>query len=154
MQGVFFHMEGYIHVDSTQGALALVQHMPFNGHLIDTAEIITYITPAVSQAVARAVQVTPLAQLYTRINDIREFVRSEVAQFLAGYGITLSDMKLVLYPESERFREILKLQSTMGLTSQAAVRYHLASRMADKGLITAPNAAAGTAFTISANTPA
>ena len=42
MQGVFFHMEGYIHIDSTQGALALIQHMPFNGHVIDTAEIITY----------------------------------------------------------------------------------------------------------------
>ena len=103
---------------------------------------------------ARAVQVTPLTQLYTRINDIREFVRGEVSQFLAGFGITLSDMKLVLYPESERFREILKLQSTMGLSAQAAVGYHLASRMAEKGLITAPNAAAGTAFTISATTPA
>jgi hypothetical protein len=37
----------------------------------------------------------------------------------------------------------------MGLNSEQTLRYYLAIKMAEKGLITAPNAAVGTAFNVS-----
>ena len=44
-------------------------------------------------------------------------------------------------------RELISLQA-IGLTPIEAVRYYLALRMAEKGLISAPNAAAGLPFNI------
>jgi hypothetical protein len=44
-------------------------------------------------------------------------------------------------------RELISLQA-MGLTPLEAVRYYLALRMADKGLVSAPNAAVGQPYVI------
>jgi len=44
-------------------------------------------------------------------------------------------------------RELISLQA-IGLTPIEAVRYYLALKMADKGLVSAPNAAAGVPFNI------
>jgi hypothetical protein len=44
-------------------------------------------------------------------------------------------------------RELISLQA-IGLTPIEAVRYYLALRMAEKGLVSAPNAAAGVPFQI------
>jgi hypothetical protein len=50
-------------------------------------------------------------------------------------------------PKDERMRELISLQA-IGLTPIEAVRYYLALRMAEKGLVSAPNAAAGVPFNI------
>jgi hypothetical protein len=44
-------------------------------------------------------------------------------------------------------RELISLQA-IGLTPIEAVRYYLALQMAEKGLVSAPNAAAGLPFNI------
>jgi hypothetical protein len=58
-----------------------------------------------------------------------------------------SDDKVLIVPKGERMRELMSLQA-IGLTPIEAVRYYLALRMAEKGLVSAPNAAAGLPFQI------
>ena len=99
----------YIHVDSREGALDLITHMPFNGAVIDTKEVADYAGPAIEQAINQIVQVTKM--------------------------------------RDERMRELISLQA-IGLSPIEAVRYYLALRMAEKGLVSAPNAAAGQPFSI------
>ena len=48
-------------------------------------------------------------------------------------------------------RELISLQA-LGLTPHEAVRYYLALKMAERGLVSAPNAAAGVPFEIGAQT--
>lgn len=59
----------------------------------------------------------------------------------------LNDLKILVLPKDERMRELISLQA-VGLSPIEAVRYYLALRMAERGLISAPNAAAGVPFTI------
>jgi hypothetical protein len=74
-------------------------------------------------------------------------VKSHLSDFLRTYGITLNDLKILIMPKDERMRELISLQA-IGLTPIEAVRYYLALRMAEKGLVSAPNAAAGLPFQI------
>ena len=50
-------------------------------------------------------------------------------------------------PKDERMRELISLQA-IGLSPIEAVRYYLALRMAEKGLVSAPNAAVGMPYNI------
>jgi hypothetical protein len=59
----------------------------------------------------------------------------------------LNDVKILVLPKDERMRELISLQA-VGLSPIEAVRYYLALRMAERGLISAPNAAAGLPFNI------
>jgi hypothetical protein len=61
----------------------------------------------------------------------------------------LNDLKVLIVPKDERMRELISLQA-IGLSPIEAVRYYLALRMAEKGLVSAPNAAAGLPFQIGA----
>ena len=74
-------------------------------------------------------------------------VKQHLTDFLSTYGITLNDLKILILPKDERMRELISLQA-IGLTPIEAVRYYLALRMAEKGLVSAPNAAAGLPFHI------
>jgi len=56
-------------------------------------------------------------------------------------------VKLLMLPKDQRMRELISLKA-FGLEPEQAVRYYLALQMADKGLISAPNAAAGLPFNI------
>ena len=82
-----------------------------------------------------------------RIGDVRELVKQHLGDFLKVYGIMLNDLKVLIMPRDERMRELISLQA-IGLTPIEAVRYYLALRMAEKGLVSAPNAAAGLPFNI------
>ncbi len=62
----------YIHVDSKEGALDLITHMPFSGVTIDTQEVADYAGPAIEQAINQVVQVTKMENINERINEIRE----------------------------------------------------------------------------------
>lgn len=147
MAEMAYQVDYYIHVDSKQAALDLITHLPFNGNFIDTREVADYAGPAIEQAINQVVQVTKMEDINEHINDIRELVKNHLTDFLKIYGIMLNDLKVLILPKDDRMRELISLQA-LGLTPVEAVRYYLPLRMAEKGLVSAPNAAAGMPFNI------
>src|ERR1700742_64911 len=147
MAEMAYVVDYYIHIDSKEEALDLITHMPFAGAQIDTAEIAEYAGPAIEQAINQVIQITKMENINERISDVRELVKQHLTDFLAVYGIMLNDLKVLIMPRDERMRELISLQA-IGLTPIEAVRYYLALRMAEKGLVSAPNAAAGVPFDI------
>ena len=147
MAEMAYQVDYYIHVDTKEAALDLITHLPFNGSVIDTQEVAEYAGPAIEQAINQIVQVTKMEVINERINDIRESVKGHLSDFLRIYGIMLNDLKVLILPKDERMRELISLQA-MGLTPIEAVRYYLALKMAEKGLVSAPNAAAGLPYNI------
>src|ERR1700756_5169853 len=51
MAEMAYQVDYYIHVDTKDAALALITHLPFNGHIIDTKEVADYAGPAIEQAI-------------------------------------------------------------------------------------------------------
>jgi len=151
MAEVAYTVDYYIHIDTKQDALQLITHLPFNGHVIDTREIADYAGPAIEQSINQIVQVTKLENINEHINEVRELVKNHLTEFLKTYGITLNDLKVLILPKDERMRELISLQA-LGLTPIQAVRYYLALRMADRGLVSAPNAAVGFPFHVGGQT--
>ena len=147
MAEMAYQVDYYIHVDSKEAALDLITHLPFNGSYIDTKEISDYAGPAIEQSINQIVQVTKMENINEHIQEVRELVKAHLSDFLKAYGITLNDLKILIMPKDERMRELISLQA-MGLTPIEAVRYYLALKMADKGLVSAPNAAAGVPFNV------
>lgn len=147
MAEMAYQVDYYIHIDSREAALDLITHLPFNGSVIDTVEVADYAGPAIEQAINQVVQVTKMEEINEHINEIREGVKTHLTDFLKVYGIMLNDLKILILPKDERMRELISLQA-MGLTPLESVRYYLALRMAEKGLVSAPNAAAGVPFNI------
>ncbi len=147
MAEVSYVVDYYIHIDSKEEALDLITHMPFSGTVIDTTEVADYAGPAIEQAINQIVQVTRLENINEHIGQVREAVKGHLSEFLKVYGIMLNDLKVLILPRDERMRELISLQA-LGLSPIEAVRYYLALKMADKGLVSAPNAAAGVPFHI------
>ncbi len=147
MAEVSYQADYYIHVDTREAALDLVTHLPFSGQTIDVAEVADYAGPAIEQAINQIVQVTKLENINAHIAELRESVKAHLTDFLRVYGITLNDLKVLVLPRDERMRELISLQA-LGLTPLEAVRYYLALKMAEKGLVSAPNAAVGAPFYI------
>ena len=147
MAEMSYQVDYYVHVDSQAAALDLITHLPFNGNTIDTREIADYAGPAIEQAINQVVQVTRMEAINEHIFDIRENVKTHLTDFLRVYGILLNDLKILILPKDERMRELISLQA-IGLSPIEAVRYYLALRMAEKGLVSAPNAAAGVPFNV------
>jgi membrane protease subunit (stomatin/prohibitin family) len=142
-----YDVEYYVHVDTPQGAVNLVTHMPYAGHLLTSDQLNAYAGPVVEQAVNQIVQVTPLEQVNEHIQEITELVRGHLQDFLAIYGIALNDVKVLIRPRDERMRELISLRA-FGLSELDAVRYYIAMRMAEKGIVSAPNMAVGQPFNI------
>jgi membrane protease subunit (stomatin/prohibitin family) len=147
MAEMAYQVDYYIHVDTKEAALDLITHLPFNGSEINTDEIADYAGPAIEQAINQIVQVTKMEDINEHITEIRETVKGHLADFLRTFGIMLNDLKVLIMPKDERMRELISLQA-MGLTPIEAVRYYLALRMAEKGLVSAPNAAVGLPYNI------
>lgn len=152
MAEVAYQVDYYVHVDTKEAALDLITHMPFTGQFIDTRELADYAGPAIEQAINQVVQVTKLENINAHISDLRESVKSHLTDFLKVYGILLNDLKVLILPKDDRMRELLSLQA-LGLTPIEAVRYYLAFKMAEKGLVSAPNAAVGMPFQIGGPPP-
>ncbi len=152
MAEVSYQVDYYIHVDTRDDALELITHLPFNGQLIDTQEVADYAGPAIEQAINQIVQVTKLENINAHISDLRDTVKAHLSEFLGVYGIMLNDLKVLVLPRDERMRELISLQA-LGLTPIEAVRYYLALKMADKGLVSAPNAAVGAPYNIGGAAP-
>ena len=152
MAEVAYQVDYYVHVDTKEAALDLITHMPFTGQVIDTQELADYAGPAIEQAINQVVQVTKLENINAHISDLRESVKAHLTDFLKVYGIMLNDLKVLILPKDDRMRELLSLQA-LGLTPIEAVRYYLALKMAEKGLVSAPNAAVGAPFQIGGQPP-
>lgn len=149
MAEMSYDVDYYIHVNSQQDAMRLVQHMPYRGHTLTTSEVNVYAGPVVEQAVNQIVQVTPLEQVNEKIHDLTQVVFQHLQQFLQGYGITLDTVKVLVFPRDERMRSLISLKA-FGLSEVEAVRYYTAMLMAQHGIITAPNMAIGQPFNMSA----
>jgi len=142
-----YDVDYYVHVETKEDAVKLVTHMPYSGHLLTTDAVNAYAGPVVEQSINQLVQVTPLEQVNEKIHDITELVRGHLQEFLAIYGITLNDVKVLIRPSDERMRELISLRA-FGLTEIDAVRYYVAMKMAERGLVSAPNIAIGQPFNI------
>src|ERR1700691_5487130 len=125
-----YDVDYYVHVDTRDDAVKLVTHMPYHGHLLTTEAVNAYAGPVVEQSINQIVQVTPLERVNERIHEI-----------------TLNDVKLLMRPKDERMRELISLRA-FGLTEHEAVRYYVAMKMAERGLLSAPNMAIGEPFNI------
>ncbi|MBN3786653.1 SPFH domain-containing protein [Burkholderia sp. Ac-20353] len=147
MAEMAYQVDYYVHIDTKEAALDLIAHLPFNGNFINTEEVAEYAGPAIEQAINQIVQVTKMESINEHITEIRDSVKMHLSDFLKTFGILLNDVKVLIVPKDERMRELISLQA-IGLTPIEAVRYYLALRMAEKGLVSAPNAAAGVPFQI------
>jgi hypothetical protein len=142
-----YDVEYYVHVDTREAAVNLVTHMPYAGHVLTTEALNVYAGPVVEQSINQLVQVTPLEQVNERIHEITELVRGHLQDFLHTYGVTLNDVKVLMRPRDERMRELISLRA-FGLSELDAVRYYVALKMAERGLVSAPNMAVGEPFNI------
>jgi membrane protease subunit (stomatin/prohibitin family) len=147
-----YDVDYYVHVDSPQDAVRLVTHMPYQGHVLTTDALNAYAGPVVEQAVNQLVQLTPLERVNERIHEITELVRGHLQDFLSTYGVTLNDVKVLIRPKDERMRELISLRA-FGLSELDAVRYYVAMKMAERGLVSAPNMAVGQPFNIGLTGP-
>ncbi|WP_027796041.1 SPFH domain-containing protein [Paraburkholderia acidipaludis] len=146
-----YTVDYYVHVDTKDDAVKLITHMPFAGERIPIAELTAYAGPVIEQAINQIVQVTPMEQVNERIHDIIELAKGHLSEFLGIYGVHLNDVKVLIMPQDARMRELISLRA-FGMTEVEAARMYLALKMADKGLISAPNAAAGLPFQIGGGT--
>ena len=142
-----YDVDYYIHVDTAQDAVKLVQHMPYSGHALRTPEVNAYAGPVVEQAINQLIQVTPLEQVNEKIHDLTDLVFTHLQEFLAVYGISLNTVKVLVHPSDARMKALISLKA-FGLTEMEAVRYYTAMIMAERGIVSAPNMAVGEPFHI------
>lgn len=147
MAEMSYNVDYYIHVDTAENAVRLVQHMPYRGHVLTTKDVNGYAGPVVEQAINQLVQVTPLEQVNEKIHDLTQLVHTHLQQFLSTYGITLDTVKVLVYPADERMKALISLKA-FGLSEMDAVRYYTAMIMAERGAVSAPNMAIGAPFNI------
>jgi membrane protease subunit (stomatin/prohibitin family) len=145
MAEMMYDVDYYIHVDTTDDAIKLVQHMPYRGHVLKTEDLNAYSGPVVEQAVNQIIQVTPLEQVNEKIHELGELVSAHLQEFLAVYGITLNSVKVLVHPRDERMKALISLKA-FGLSELDAVRYYTAMIMAERGIVSAPNMAVGEPF--------
>ena len=148
MAEMVYNVDYYIHVETRENAVLLVQHMPYRGHTLNIQEVNTYAGPVIEQAVNQLVQITPLEAVNEKIHDLSQVVFQHLQQFLASYGITLDTVKVLVFPRDERMKALISLKA-FGLSELDAVRYYTAMLMAERGIVSAPNMAIGQPFTIS-----
>jgi len=152
MAELTYGIDYYVHVASAQDAVALVQHMPYNGHFLSVGDVNAYAGPVVEQAINQIVQVTPLEAVNEKIHEITELVHAHLQEFLAGYGITLDTVKGLVHPRDERMKALISLKA-FGLSELDAVRYYAAIMMADRGVVSAPNMAIGAPYHVGGALP-
>ncbi|MGH2494606.1 MAG: SPFH domain-containing protein [Ktedonobacteraceae bacterium] len=148
MAEMAYSVDYYIHVETRENAVRLVQHMPYRGHALTIAEVNAYAGPVIEQAVNQLVQITPLESVNEKIHDLSQIVSQHLQEFLATYGISLDTVKVLVFPRDERMKALISLKA-FGLTEMEAVRYYTAMLMAERGVVSAPNMAIGQPFNIS-----
>jgi membrane protease subunit (stomatin/prohibitin family) len=152
MAEMVYSVDYYLHVETRENAVQLVQHMPYRGHTLNIQEVNAYAGPVIEQAVNQLVQVTPLESVNERIHDLSQLVQQHLQQFLSAYGITLDTVKVLVFPRDERMKSLISLKA-FGLSELDAVRYYTAMIMAERGVVSAPNMAIGQPFSINSVQP-
>ena len=152
MAEMVYSVDYYIHVETREAAVQLVQHMLYRGHALMTQEVNTYAGPVIEQAVNQLVQITPLEAVNEKIHDLSQIVFQHLQQFLAVYGISLDTVKVLVFPRDERMKALISLKA-FGLSEMDAVRYYTAMLMAERGVMSAPNMAIGYPFNINGVQP-
>ena len=152
MAEMVYSVDYYIHVETREAAVQLVQHMPYRGYALMTQEVNTYAGPVIEQAVNQLVQITPLEAVNEKIHDLSQIVFQHLQQFLAVYGISLDTVKVLVFPRDERMKALISLKA-FGLSEMDAVRYYTAMLMAERGVMSAPNMAIGYPFNINGVQP-
>ncbi len=152
MAEMAYSVDYYIHVETREHAVRLVQHMPYRGHSLTIHEVNTYAGPVIEQAVNQLVQITPLESVNEKIHDLSQVVFQHLQEFLTVYGITLDTIKVLVFPRDERMKALISLKA-FGLSELDAVRYYTAMLMAERGVVSAPNMAIGQPFTINGAQP-
>ena len=152
MAEMTYVVDYYIHVETADAAVLLVQHMPYRGHALTAPEVNNYAGPVIEQAINQIVQVTPLEQVNEKIHELTAIVSQHLQAFLAEYGIHLDTVKVLVMPRDERMRALISLKA-FGLSEIDAVRYYIAMILADRGVVSAPNMAVGQPFNIGSATP-
>ncbi len=152
MAEMVYSVDYYIHVQTREAAVQLVQHMPYRGHTLTTMEVNTYAGPVIEQAVNQLVQITPLEAVNEKIHDLSQLVFNHLQQFLGVYGISLDTVKVLVFPRDERMKALISLKA-FGLSELDAVRYYTAMLMAERGVVSAPNMAVGVPFNINGVQP-
>jgi len=147
MAEMAYSVDYYIHVETREAAVRLVQHMPYRGHSLTTQEVNSYAGPVIEQAVNQLVQITPLEAVNEKIHDLSQIVFQHLQEFLANYGISLDTVKVLVFPRDERMKALISLKA-FGLSEIEAVRYYTAMLMAERGVVSAPNMAIGQGFNI------
>jgi len=147
MAEMTYDVDYYIHIDSKEDAVKLVQHMPYRGHVLTTKDVNAYSGPVVEQAINQLIQVTPMEKVNEKIHDLTDLVSSHLQEFLSIYGITLNSVKVLVRPSDDRMKQLISLKA-FGLSEIEAVRYYTAIIMAERGLASAPNMAIGAPFNI------
>ena len=147
MAEMVYSVDYYIHVETREAAVHLVQHMPYRGHALTIQEVNSYAGPVIEQAVNQLVQITPLESVNEKIHDLSQIVFQHLQQFLATYGISLDTVKVLVFPRDERMKALISLKA-FGLSEIEAVRYYTAMLMAERGVVSAPNMAIGQPFSI------
>ncbi|HEY4389158.1 MAG TPA: SPFH domain-containing protein, partial [Ktedonobacteraceae bacterium] len=147
MAEMVYSVDYYIHVETRENAVRLVQHMPYRGHSLTIQEVNSYAGPVIEQAVNQLVQITPLEAVNEKIHDLSQIVYQHLQQFLAAYGISLDTIKVLVFPRDERMKALISLKA-FGLSEIEAVRYYTAMLMAERGVVSAPNMAIGQPFNI------
>jgi membrane protease subunit (stomatin/prohibitin family) len=147
MAEMVYDVDYYIHVETRENAVRLVQHMPYRGHALTTVEVNAYAGPVIEQAVNQLVQITPLEAVNEKIHDLSQIVFQHLLEFLAVYGISLDTVKVLVFPRDERMKALISLKA-FGQSEIEAVRYYTAMLMAERGIVSAPNMAIGQPFNI------
>jgi membrane protease subunit (stomatin/prohibitin family) len=151
MADMVYQADYYVHIDTKDDALKLVTHVPFDGDAVTIEELAAFAGPVIEQAINQIVQVTPMASINEHINDIVELCKAKLNVFLGNIGVHLNDLKILITPKNERMRELITFKA-LGLDSMDCIRAYLALKMAEKGLVSAPNAMVGQPFNIGQGT--
>src|SRR5260221_3318799 len=138
MAEMVYSVDYYIHVETRENAVLLVQHMPYKGHGLTIDEINHYAGPVIEQAVNQLVQITPLEAVNEKIHDLSQIVYQHLQQFLASYGISLDTVKVLVFPRDERMKALISLKA-FGLSEIEAVAPHSAVIIAVRGVGSRPD---------------
>jgi membrane protease subunit (stomatin/prohibitin family) len=147
MAELTYSVDYYIHIDTKEDAIKLVQHMPFAGHALTIADVNAYAGPVVEQSINQLIQMTPLESVNEKIHELTQLVFTNLQEFLTTYGLSLNTVKVLVHPADPRMKSLIALKA-FGLSELDAVRYYAAMLMAERGLISAPNMAVGMPFNI------
>ncbi len=152
MAEMSYSADYYVHVETKEDAVLLTQHMPYAGHSLTADQVNNYAGPVIEQAINQIIQVTPLEAVNEKIHDLTALVSQHLQEFLAGYGIHLDTVKLLVMPRDERMKALISLKA-FGLSELDAVRHYIAMILAERGVVSAPNMAIGAPFTIGGAVP-